>query len=149
MPFCLVHSRRLCLETRLINGLLLMQSCFQIYQIYHRSSSFPSQYSNRSREGAPGAWAPPYFSTKMRPEGVKKNFFGDRPPPSSQAWDDHPPLICRSGSATAIYHLSTSFPSQYTSNRWYIARIFQIWSVPGGYEELAGGFKPIRKGEIF
>ena len=30
------------------------------------------------------------------------------------------------------------------SNRWYIPRIFQIWSTPAGYEELGGGFKPIR-----
>ena len=42
-----------------------------------------------------------------------------------------------------------SFPGKYTmdqprfqvnalSNRWYIARIFQIWSTPIAYEELAG-----------
>ena len=35
------------------------------------------------------------------------------------------------------------------SNQWYIARIFQIWSAPIGYEKLAGGFKKIRNGKIF
>ena len=36
------------------------------------------------------------------------------------------------------------------SNRWYIARIFQIWSTPVGYEELAGGFKANQDdGKIF
>ena len=34
-------------------------------------------------------------------------------------------------------------------NRWYIANIFQIWSTPVDYEELAVGFEPIRNGEIF
>ena len=29
------------------------------------------------------------------------------------------------------------------SNRWYIARIFQIWSTPVDYEKLAVGFEPI------
>ena len=28
-------------------------------------------------------------------------------------------------------------------------RIFQIWSTPVDYEELAMGFEPIRNGEIF
>ena len=32
------------------------------------------------------------------------------------------------------------FQPNIPSNRWYIARIFQIWSAPVGYEELAGGF---------
>ena len=51
---------------------------------------------------------------------------------------------------------AASFPGKYTidqprlqvnkpSNRWYIARIFQIWSTPVGYEELAGGFKANQK----
>ena len=34
------------------------------------------------------------------------------------------------------------------SNRGYIARIFQIWSKPEDYRELAGGFEPTRSGEI-
>ena len=34
-------------------------------------------------------------------------------------------------------------------NRWYISRIFQIWSTPVEVvEELAGDFEPIRSGEI-
>lgn len=35
------------------------------------------------------------------------------------------------------------------SNRWYNARIFQIWSAQAGYEELAGGLKPIGNGDLF
>ena len=35
------------------------------------------------------------------------------------------------------------------SNRWYIARIFQIWSAAVGYKELAALFEPIRDSEIF
>ena len=34
---------------------------------------------------------------------------------------------------------AASFPGNVSSNRWYIARIFQIWLTPIGYEELAGG----------
>ena len=45
---------------------------------------------------------------------------------------------------------AASFPGKYTIdqprfqenvslNPWYIARIFQIWPTPIGYEELAGG----------
>ena len=45
----------------------------------------------------PGARpGPPYFSTKMRPEGLKKMFFSTTPPPP-------PPLIWRSGSATEMF----------------------------------------------
>ena len=40
-------------------------------------------------------------------------------------------------------------PIKLVSNRWYIARIFQIWSTPVEVvEELAGDFEPIRSGEI-
>ena len=35
------------------------------------------------------------------------------------------------------------------SNRWYIAHIFQIQYMPGGYEELAKGIEPNRNREIF
>ena len=41
------------------------------------------------------------------------------------------------------------FPANIPSNRWYIPRIFQIWSTPTGYEELAGEFEPIGNREIF
>ena len=41
------------------------------------------------------------------------------------------------------------FQSNIPSNQWYIARIFQIWLAPIRYEELAGGFKPIRNSKIF
>ena len=92
MPFCLVHSRRLCLEKRLINGLLLIQSRFQnipnIPSIILISKSI-HQWWIQGMGGGPST-----------------------------------PLL--SGSTTATYHLSTSFPSQYTSNQLYI---FQIWSV--------------------
>ena len=36
-----------------------------------------------------------------------------------------------------------------SSNRWYIARIFQISSTPAGNKELAGGCETIRNREIF
>ena len=42
--------------------------------------------------GGAGGPAPPYFSTKMWPEGPKKNF-GRPGPPLSQGLDDRPPLI--------------------------------------------------------
>ena len=41
------------------------------------------------------------------------------------------------------------FQSNIPSSQWYIACIFQIWLLPVGYEELAGGLEPIRNGEIF
>ena len=41
------------------------------------------------------------------------------------------------------------FQSNTPSNRWYIARIFQIWSAAVGYKELAALFEPIRNSEIF
>ena len=48
--------------------------------------------------------------------------------------------------------LDAALLPQYTilpSYRWYIARIFQIWSTLVSYEELAGGLKPTRNGQIF
>ena len=48
-----------------------------------------------------------------------------------------------------MYHRTISFPRNVPSNWWYITRIFQIWSTPVGYEELAGGFEPIRKAKYF
>ena len=39
----------------------------------------------------PGEHAPPYFSTKMRPEGPKKMFL-ETAAPLSQGLDDRPPL---------------------------------------------------------
>ena len=54
--------------------------------------NFASLCSGGSRGGALGAWVPPYFSTKMRPEGPK-NFFGDRVPLISRCgWPAPPPL---------------------------------------------------------
>ena len=41
------------------------------------------------------------------------------------------------------------FQSNTPSNRWYIARIFQIWSAAVGYKELAALSEPIRNSEIF
>ena len=46
----------------------------------------------------PGGPAPPYFYTKLRPEGPRKNFWD--PPSLSKGLDDRAPLIWRSGSAT-------------------------------------------------
>ena len=47
-----------------------------------------------------GPWGTPYFSTKMRPEELKKNFL-ETPLPLSQVWmTPPPPYIWRSGSAT-------------------------------------------------
>ena len=45
--------------------------------------------------------------------------------------------------------MQSRFKSNIPSNRWYIARIFQIWSGLFGYEELAEELEPIRDGEIF
>ena len=100
----------------------------KIYQIYHRSSLFPSQYtSGGSRGWVRGPVPPSYFLTKMRPEGPKKFFWRPPPPlpspPSSEGLD---------------------LPLQQHT-------IYQPNLVSGqvGYEELAGGFKPIRNGKIF
>ena len=42
-------------------------------------------------EGLSGGPGPPYFYTKLRLEGPKKLFFGDRPLHLSQDLDDRPP----------------------------------------------------------
>ena len=45
-----------------------------------------------SRRGAQGARAPPYFWTKLRPEGPKKMFLETTPPPPlCQGLDDRAP----------------------------------------------------------
>ena len=65
----------------------------KIYQIYHRSSLFPSQYTSGGSRGWAGGPVPPsYFLTKMRPEGPKKIFLetdppDPPPPPSSEGLD--------------------------------------------------------------
>ena len=62
-------------------------------------------YSGGSRRGARGTWASPYFWIKLRPEGPKKFFLGDRPPSLSEGLDDpQPPSppIPRSGSGTSL-----------------------------------------------
>ena len=52
-----------------------------------------------------GGLVPPYFLTKMRPEGPEKIFWETKAP-LSQGLDDRPPppprLILRSGSATEL-----------------------------------------------
>ena len=48
-------------------------------------------YSGGSRRGARGTWASPYFWTKLRPEGPKKFFLGDRPPSLSVGLVDPQP----------------------------------------------------------
>ena len=42
-------------------------------------------------EGSAGPVPPPYFLTKLRPEGAEKYIFLQLPPPLSQGLDDHPP----------------------------------------------------------
>ena len=66
------------------------------------STSDPAEdlnFSGGSRGGAREA-LPPYFKTKLRPEGPKKFFWGDRAPPLlSQGLDDrplHPPSLSES-----------------------------------------------------
>ena len=77
---------------------------------------FTGQWHIQGR--GPGGPAPPYFWTKLWPEGPKKSFFrpphsnnlrvwmtgpplseglDDRAPPLSEGLDDRPPLIWRSG----------------------------------------------------
>ena len=67
----------------------------------------------------PGEHAPPYFSTKMRPEGPKKMFL-ETAAPLSQGLDDRPPLppplIWRSGSAT---ELGQDEKKQRMHGRWF------------------------------
>ena len=113
----------------------------KIYQIYHRSSSFPSQYTSGGSRGRVGGRAPPsYFWPKWGPKGRKK-VFGDWPPPTPppphlKVWIHHcniPPinLISKSTYIKSIVHLPNLVSAQVV------------------YEELAGGFKPIRNGKIF
>ena len=68
----------------------------KICQIYHRSSSFPSQYTSGGSRGRVGGPAPlSYFFTKMRPEGLKKFFWETdppTPPPPSSSEGLDPPL---------------------------------------------------------
>ena len=115
----------------------------KIYQIYHRSSLFPSQYTSGGSRGWAGGPVPPsYFLTKMRPEGPKKIFWETDPPdpppppPHLKVW---------------IYHCNT--PSiNLISKSIYIKSIVHLPNLVSGqvgYEELAGGFKPIRNGKIF
>ena len=40
---------------------------------------------------------PPYFETKLRPEGLKKNIFGDQPPLLSKGLDDPPTTTLSQG----------------------------------------------------
>ena len=48
--------------------------------------------STGSRGGARGAGHPPYFQTKLRPEGAKKFFFEPAPPPFLRVWMTLTPL---------------------------------------------------------
>ena len=54
--------------------------------------SIPEFYSVADRGEGPGGPRPPYFQTKLRPEGSKK-FFGDLPPPPpyQRVWMTAPP----------------------------------------------------------
>ena len=94
----------------------------KIYQIYHRSSSFPSQYTSGGSRGRVGGPAPQHpsliFWPKWGPKGWKNFFWRLTPPP--------PP----------IHHCNILYLPNLVSG--------QV-----GYEELAGGFKPIRNGKIF
>ena len=143
MPFCLVHSRRLCLEKRLINGLLLIQSHFQnipntpsiilIFKSIH-------QWWIQGTRGRPST--PLLFFNQNEARRAEKNFFWrltpptPAPPPHLKVW---------------IYHCNT--PSiNLISKSIYIKSILHLPNLVSAqvvYEELAGGFKPIRNGEIF
>ena len=52
-------------------------------------------YSGGSREGAWGPTPPPYFWTKLKPDGLKKIFWKTPhpPPPLFQGLDDLPPTL--------------------------------------------------------
>ena len=63
--------------------------------------AFSIYFSGGSRGGARGA-RPPYFSTKMWPEGPKK-YLGETPPPLSQALDDPPPSPISEGLNPPLY----------------------------------------------
>ena len=103
----------------------LMRSAFK-YVIPHTIT-----LSGRSRRG-PG---PPYFSTKLRPEGRKFFFFGDRPPPPlPKGLDDlHPPsspLISRSGSGIDTEESPFTTGTNRTNRPFYSHRWKRHWSWP-------------------
>ena len=77
MPFCLVHSRRLCLEKRLINSLV---SKYTKYTIDH--PHFQVNTVTDPGKG-PGVYGPPLFFDQNEARRGGKNFLGDRPPPPS------------------------------------------------------------------
>ena len=82
-------------------------------------------------EGPGGPPAPPYFSTKMRPEGRKKKFFGARPPPPYlRVWmtDNPPPPPTRSGSATegsAFFDVRVCYPNAESSKGLTTKQIYR------------------------
>ena len=67
---------------------------------------FSLHYNGGSRGGA----RPPYFQTEMRPEGPKKDFSGDRPPPSYlRIWMTWPPLT--QGLDPSMHYICTFIPA--------------------------------------
>ena len=60
---------------------------------YSPGRGTPLYNSGGSRGGDRGARAPPFFSTKVRPEGPPKNFL-ETAPPLSQGLDDRPRPPC-------------------------------------------------------
>ena len=50
-----------------------------------------STVTQQSRGGARGTRLPPYFWTKLRPQGPKKRLLRPPPSPLSQGLDDRPP----------------------------------------------------------
>ena len=86
-------------------------------------------------EEGPGGPAPPYFSTKLRPEEPKIFFFGDRPPPPlPKGLDDllppSSPLISGSGSGidTEVSPFTTG--TNRTNRPFYSHRWKRHWSWP-------------------
>ena len=61
----------------------------------HTTVTRATALSGGFRGGARVACPPPYFSTKMRPEGPKKIFL-ETAPPLSQGLDDRPPPLSES-----------------------------------------------------
>ena len=102
-------------------------------------------------EGPGGPPPPPYFWTKLWPEGPKKNFFLDRPTPliSGSGWPDPPPptplsegldppmqvhyndqvtflspLLLRSPRVSVVSASPlTSFPLRFNSSNWFCLRV--------------------------
>ena len=72
---------------------------------------------------------------------------------SGNAWKRGWSIVCSVAHTALFLGIYTIDQPRFQVNippsRWYIAPTFHIWSVPVGYEELAGGFQPIRNGEIF